>query len=378
MIFRRLCLAAGSMILALLLAEVILRIFFSMTHRSIHDYIPPARWSEKSFTSKFVSHPFLPYALSPGYRDYSQGRIITINEQGFRGADSVSYAKPPGEFRIACVGGSPVFGMGVDTATWPAFLERTLSPPAAGVSRVRVLNFGVEGYTTHSDLVQLSLRAVAYHPDAVIIYSGINDIKLMGAMHPLPDGTHGIRDQILLPQGIQRFVPNALLNHVVLVAVATRLFDRRVLGVEYGHMIMYWPFEEDPTAPTRGAEYLESNFRSMIGIARAHGIVPYLSTLVTHPSPTDTDPYAYCTRPVRETVNMTIRKIAREMNVPLMDPAADTLAWRPEYFIDAVHLSNRGNENLARYFANVLEKNKLEAPEVSPNNTNPLSRPASP
>ncbi len=344
---------------------------FSATHRSIRDYIPPSRWSEGAFTSKFVDHPFLPYALKSLYHDRSLGRAITVNEHGFRDLSSTPRLKPPQEFRVACIGGSTVFGMGGDTASWPASLERSLSlrvvnSEGPGDTRtIKVLNFGVEGYTSHSDLIQLALRVVSFSPDSVIVYSGINDVKLWGAENPLPDGSHAIQRQILTPQGIQRHLPGWLLNHSGLIAVGTRLFDRVILGVEYGHLVMTWPFKTDASSPAKGSVYFESNLRSIVGLARAHGVTPILSTIVTHPALPPGELHAELVGPIREVVNPIIRKVARDMTVDLVDPASDTHLWEAHLFIDGVHLSDEGNDLLAQYFSARIGNLRLPAPSSS-------------
>ena len=67
------------------------------------------------------------------------------NEHGVRGP-SISKQKPPGVFRVVCLGGSSTYGHTPtsDAATWPARLEAYLNEEQ-GAPRVLVINAGFSG-----------------------------------------------------------------------------------------------------------------------------------------------------------------------------------------------------------------------------------------
>jgi hypothetical protein len=71
--------------------------------------------------------------------------------------------------RIACVGDSHVFGMGVaEEDTLPVALERALSERAPG-RPVEVLNFGVFGHRAPAKARLIETTVGAWHPDVVVM-----------------------------------------------------------------------------------------------------------------------------------------------------------------------------------------------------------------
>jgi hypothetical protein len=125
--------------------------------------------------------PDLLFELRPGAREtlavadvqdsseelawWTDPRVVAINRLGHRGPER-SQSKPPGTYRILCIGGSNTFGPSVsDTETWPAALEIALSskiePP------VEVWNLGVNAYVTEQK-VALARRSEVFEPDLVL------------------------------------------------------------------------------------------------------------------------------------------------------------------------------------------------------------------
>ena len=104
-----------------------------------------------------------------------EGRVTyRINGDGMRGP-SVSVQKPPGTYRIVCLGDSLTFGEGVKYPdTYPARLRTNL---AAGWPdrRVEVLNAGVQAYGTVDARVYYELRCGQFQPDVVTIGFFLND-----------------------------------------------------------------------------------------------------------------------------------------------------------------------------------------------------------
>lgn len=98
---------------------------------------------------------------------------VTINDLGFRGAP-ITLVKANGEFRIAVIGDSFVWGDYVDDdETLPAQLERALRVSCPGV---RVMNFGIGGTTIDGQSVMLE-RSRQLSPDAVLLVFHDNDIE---------------------------------------------------------------------------------------------------------------------------------------------------------------------------------------------------------
>lgn len=121
---------------------------------------------------RICENPDLRYELVPG-SDYLGD---PINADGLRDRER-PIAKPPGVFRIACIGDSITFGLYVPSSeTFAARLEARLNadPPSKGTT-YEVLNFGVTGYNISQSAANLSLRAMKYSPDLVVHAYCLND-----------------------------------------------------------------------------------------------------------------------------------------------------------------------------------------------------------
>ena len=120
-----------------------------------------------------LSHdPILRYELAPGSPD---GKTV-ISRDGLRDRE-FSLAKPPGTFRIACIGDSITFGFGLDAAdSYPKRLEHLLNAYGATSNRhFEVLNFGVPGYNLREIAENLQTRVLKFQPDLVLYGYCLND-----------------------------------------------------------------------------------------------------------------------------------------------------------------------------------------------------------
>jgi hypothetical protein len=134
------------------------------------------------FPAFYTWDPGIGNVLRPGasgqWRD--EGRsTVTINADGMRDR-AHAVAKPPDTFRVAVLGDSyaEAFQVPASAAFW-AVLERELgSCNVLRGRRVEVLNFGVSGYGTGSELLTLRKRIWKYDPDHVVLafFTG-NDLR---------------------------------------------------------------------------------------------------------------------------------------------------------------------------------------------------------
>jgi lysophospholipase L1-like esterase len=113
------------------------------------------------------------YASNPdGYFDSDNSVSYRINNYGFRGPD-ISMHKPEGTRRVLLLGDSFVMGDGVkEEDTLSSQLERELRKD---IPRVEVLNFGVSGWNTRSEIVYLGTMGLKFKPDLVIVVYILND-----------------------------------------------------------------------------------------------------------------------------------------------------------------------------------------------------------
>ncbi|HSE85708.1 MAG TPA: GDSL-type esterase/lipase family protein [Candidatus Binatia bacterium] len=125
-------------------------------------------WTHSGRHYKFPPHYLLKGAAG------QDSEIASINSLGFRGPE-FQPAKPPGVFRIICMGESSTFGYrNTDTGTYPFFLESILSNDFRA-SRIEVINAGFPYYNTGSILSLLQEDLLNYRPDLLTLYSAFND-----------------------------------------------------------------------------------------------------------------------------------------------------------------------------------------------------------
>ena len=98
---------------------------------------------------------------------------VQTDEHGFR-TPGFTEKKPPGIFRVVCLGDSSTLGMNVEgDDPYPRVLARLLEDARPG--RFEVLNLGVIGYTSRQGLELIRQQVLHYEPDLVIFAFGTND-----------------------------------------------------------------------------------------------------------------------------------------------------------------------------------------------------------
>jgi lysophospholipase L1-like esterase len=122
------------------------------------DYIPFLVWGERPWHSEYINV------------DESVIGNLRRTENPARPACSQTERKV-----IWMFGGSTLFGLGVpDMATIPSYLSQDLNSTSA--TCFVISNFGVEGYLTNQELIQLvELLKKGQRPDLAIFYDGVND-----------------------------------------------------------------------------------------------------------------------------------------------------------------------------------------------------------
>ena len=100
--------------------------------------------------------------------------VAMINADGYRGT-AVAKEKPPGTLRIAALGDSQTFGVGIgEGESWPAVLEASLRASLPGTS-IEVMNCAVPGYDAEQEAAALETRWLDYAPDLVLLGYFAND-----------------------------------------------------------------------------------------------------------------------------------------------------------------------------------------------------------
>jgi lysophospholipase L1-like esterase len=114
------------------------------------------------------------YELVPGSSGFGkEGEFISINSWGMRDYE-VTKDKSPGVKRIAVIGDSFTFGMGVGLGdTYVKQLERILRGQGMPVE---VLNFGVSGYGMWQYRIVLEQRVLGFNPDLIVVGFFLDDV----------------------------------------------------------------------------------------------------------------------------------------------------------------------------------------------------------
>ncbi len=162
-LFKKLLLLSAGVAVALLLAEVALRV------------------SGFSHFNPYIADTEVGFSLRPNAEGWWRKEGVTyvrINGQGMRDREH-TIAKPTGTVRIAVLGDSfaEAFQVPMEKTFW-AVMEQRLSQCAAPGMKVEVLNFGVSGFSTARELILLRQRVWQYSPDIVLLLvTTRNDVR---------------------------------------------------------------------------------------------------------------------------------------------------------------------------------------------------------
>jgi lysophospholipase L1-like esterase len=312
-------------------------------------------------------HPYLGYANRPGFTRQPYGldrRQISHNALGLRGPET-TWAKPPGVYRILCVGGSSTYGDGCtsDATTWPARLQAHLADAVAPLE-VEVLNAGCQGWSTFESLINLSLRGVDLEPDLVVVYHAINDVRCALWNEPAPDNAHWRAVwPVERPSAPQRWLERTTTWRLL------RSLDpawRAGRGGDLGrYAIAGYPGDEHSydTPSDLGFASVRRNLASLVAVARAHGAQVVLGLQGVRWSDLDGIPGAAAQREGLRRVLAVTREVGAELDVPVVDLASALESearrqvadgGRDRVFTREVHLTDEGADLLARTLARSL------------------------
>lgn len=321
--------------------------------------------------SNVQPHPYLAYSPKPGFVQPAtppRNQRVTHNSLGLRGRET-TYAKPPGTYRIVCIGGSSCYGQSEssDEAVWPVRMEGYLNQ--AGLARkVEVINGGCRGYSTFEMLANLQFRLLDFEPDLVVVYESINDMRC--ALYPgcVNDNTHW---RAVWPI-VRKSWADELLESSRLYMTWRRygsdwLARQMDLGtyviVDYGkyHHPPYAGDFGQPTDPERGFANFRRNLRSIVAVAREHGAQVLLSTQAMRFSDIAAAPSYEAQKAGLWRCREILREVATSEGVALVDTArhledalaAELAAGRTsdDLFQHEVHPTDKGSDMIGRYLA---------------------------
>jgi lysophospholipase L1-like esterase len=179
----------------------------------------------------------------------------SINSHGFRGPDFAT-TKPPGIFRIVCLGESSTFGYrDGDQETYPIYLQKLLTERNF---HAEVINAGFPYYNTGSILTLLKKEILDYHPDLITLYAGYNDTSW-----PTHISVSGRLALWIQSHSITYLVLKDNLNQVV------GKVDRHVFDFLIPQVLRDEQFKQEDDLVARR---YSRNVRSIVRTAKSHGI----------------------------------------------------------------------------------------------------------
>lgn len=297
----------------------------------------------------------------PGYEVKGANIHIRINSLGFRG-DEFTRAKPPGTFRIVCLGASTTFSAEVSSnqATWPHRLQEKLREAYPG-RKIEVINAAVGGYVADDNLRNLTHRILPLDPDLVIYYEANNEI--------VRDTRElAIRERLIAADGSRQPAWTLALSRVSLMfdlayknlailarsrADGGRRFDRvpadlpdRFVGV-LDRMRQELAARNVPLVlSTFIVKYRRDQDRAT-QIANADVAFFYMPWMSIDGLLDAMDRY-----------NAAIVDYGRRSGVPVVDDRA-SIPPDAEHFTDCMHLADKGNEAMAERFSRALQTSGL-------------------
>ncbi len=315
---------------------------------SVYSYLSPDN-------QRYVRHHYLNYYPNPHFK---RGKTHH-NSLGYRN-DEFPREKPEGVFRIAVLGGSTTYNIGINDndKTFTAVMERELRDKY-GYENVEVINAGVGGYNSWETLINLEFRVLDIDPDLVIEYEGTNDVHARfvdPASYKSDDS--GRRKQWDPP-------PVPVLEHSALFRVILRKTGiTKQVGI--GNFVTpdtaYGPYSVKKHNPMELLDknppiFFERNLRNMIALTKANGVDMVFVTWAWSPYLGDYASTPHYQRAFRE-MNEVLAKVAAENGVPLFDFEA-VMPDDKKYWGDGRHENELGAEIKGELFAKFLHENGL-------------------
>ena len=321
-------------------------------------------------SQRFAPHRYLGYALGTVPADGD----THYNSLGYRGEEFPA-AKPEGEIRIVCIGGSTTYTSEVfdDGFTYPATMEKTLH--AGGRTDVRVVNAGVGGWNTWESLVNFQLRVLDLDPDLIVIYHAINDVhaRIVWPATAYRGDDSGRRGRFVLHPTMPPLWKRSALARILAVSWISPvrlLFDAGAPTFYADHFRsqlkrgvyprqIFQNVSVERMLETNAPVYYRRNLENMIAIARQQGVAVVLATFAwsrdfSEQPRSSSDEYELALNEM----NAVMRAVGAENDVPVFDFTAVFPRTR-DRFADGRHVNVRGSVLKGRLFGEFLLEQEL-------------------
>lgn len=337
-------------------AEVLTRWMYPLVAppfgRKVVDYLLD---SESVFPDRplLVSSPFLSYTNAPNWEG---GGFKQTNSLGYR---SPEYAveRTPQIKRIVTIGGSTTFSypyVADPKLSWSAQLEDQLNQQG---KRYEVWNGGLNSATTMEHVSHYQFRHRFLKPDWVVIHVGVNDTAPLMLPGFEPGYTHYRRTFVQYPFRVRPHEQQWLKSYVVRTAYAwwlDELIDAR-FALRKRKFSSFSPAEVLDAANRNPITTFRGNLTALVDAIRRDGARPVLFQVEMAPESLQREmgyrnvKYWEGRRVALLKVREVLERVAKTERVSLV-----RVVMKPEYYVDHVHVDERGERTKARAIFDVV------------------------
>ncbi len=323
------------------------------------------RFQRDKSKSRLSPHPYTGYTLSPGYEKDCNKH----NSYGFRGEELEE--KKDGEIWIVCLGESTTYDYHIKCweKAYPAQLERYLNEKGV---KVKVINAGVDGWTSFEVLIDFALRITRFPVDILIYYGGFNDIIFTRMVYPLPDNVWE-RDITYARSGAigmlnYPFWENSSVIRMILIKAGLTFphFDLFVLNPSPGNRFpefivqllkanypsgIYREIPVERILTTNSPIWFRQNLENLVCLAKSKSITPVLISYVLNES-TEKESFIVSQaeavrifkqviKPAVDEMNGVMGDVSKKYEIPYLD-LADEYPIDGGLFADLIHNNEQG------------------------------------
>jgi len=211
---------------------------------------------------RYAPHPYTLYMPRPGF--VGMNGEAQHNSLGFRG-EEIAAPKPPGTFRIVCLGGSTTYSDAVESPSdaYPAQLEAFLRR-TTGSTPIEVVNAGAAAALAADAMVTFAFRVEPIEPDLIVVHTGLNDCEALLAPGLRPDFAH-VRARFVTPRrtAFGRALLRSPTYRLIFSRTVMPVMLFRSFGLDQGQR-----WADHPPEPTGYRASLES----LVLMARSRGV----------------------------------------------------------------------------------------------------------
>ncbi len=341
------------------------------------------RLQENKGHFKITIHPIVGYIPTPNYRK----GMNKHNIYGFRGDELGE--KKEGEVWIVCVGESTTYDSDIEDweKAYPAQLERYLNEKGV---KVKVINAGVDGWTSFEILLDFMFRISKFPVDIIIYYGGLNDIGQTRFVYPVKSKLLE-RDIFSARQGISGalnypFWEESSFLRIILVkyGIAIPHGDLFLLHYSPENLIkefiiqlskntypsgIFKKISPEEILSLNSPIWFENNISNLVLLAGSKEVKPVLVKYMYNKSSQSNVFFTF--HPDAEEIfkkvliggidemNTVLGNVSKKLNIPLFDLPTVFPVESPDLFKDMVHNSEEGAKVKAELIGDFLINNQI-------------------